>query len=105
MPDVVAARRGCVTFIELKAIEHSPARASTPLLGKQRGLSAAQLNWHWDWNAAGCSTLIVIGAAQEILVIDGRRADSVNVMTYAQACAMSEARTWAGLIGLLEHGG
>lgn len=101
MPDVVAARRGSVTFIELKATEYAPARASTPLLGKQRGLSAAQLNWHHDWNAAGCSTLIVIGVAQEILVIDGRKADTVNAMTYAQACAASEARTWAGLVSLL----
>lgn len=101
MPDVVACCRATVTFIELKAIDAPPVRATTPLLGKQHGLSAAQKNWHHDWNAAGGATLILIGIGQEIVVIDGSDADLVNAMAAIDVRRVSLANTWESLAELL----
>lgn len=101
MPDVVACCRGTVTFVELKAIDVPPVRATTPLLSGKRGLSAAQLNWHHDWNKAGGATLIVIGIGQEIAVIDGTDADLVNAMSAGDVRRASLANTWASLAELL----
>jgi hypothetical protein len=101
IPDVVAAYRGNVTFIELKAIDAAPVRATTPALGEKRGLSAAQKNWHHDWNAAGCVTLILIGIGREIAAIDGSDADLVNAMSAGDVRRVSLANTWESLAELL----
>lgn len=101
MPDVVACCRGTVTFVELKAIYAPPVRATTPLLGEKRGLSAAQKNWHHDWNKAGGRTLILIGIGQEIAVVDGSDADLVNTMAASDVRRVSLANTWASLAELL----
>jgi len=103
MPDVVAACRGQVTFIELKAVrlEDVPTRARTPLLGKQAGLSPEQRNWHMGWTRAGCPTLIIIGIGLEIVAIDGRRADAVNTLSLAELRAEAMANSWASLRQML----
>jgi hypothetical protein len=99
MPDVVAACRGRVTFIELKALrlEDVPVRSRTPLLGKQAGLSPEQRNWHLGWNRAGCPTLILVGVGLEIVAISGLRADAVNTLSLAELRSESVANSWQSL--------
>ena len=101
MPDVVTCCRGTVTFVELKAVNGPPVRATTPLLGEKRGLSAAQKNWHHDWCAAGGVTLILIGIGQEIATIHGSDANVVNTMAAIDVRRVSLANTWASLAELL----
>ena len=79
IPDVLSISAGKVRPIELKT-NIRPARASTPLLGKAKGLRLSQRNWHLDWRNFGGTSLIVIGIHGEdyYFCIDGRHADNIN---------------------------
>lgn len=94
MPDVLV-RLGSVptevvTFVELKAVAEAPARRTTPLLGRKKGLSQAQKNWHLEWRDGGTRRKVRAGGRSAILVglgpsvvlcAPGRYADEVNDWT------------------------
>lgn len=95
MPDVYVGASG--KWVELKAPSAVPARASTRLLGSE-GLRPSQINWHLK-NAA-CekspeSFILIRTPDQELLLISGSLAETVNEMPLSLLRDISRARTWA----------
>jgi hypothetical protein len=114
MPDIVALgsygstltkqrRRARTTFVELKAQEDPPVRATTPALGTKKGLSIDQRNWHLAWAQCGGVSLVVIGVGcgqrRKVFAVPGALADNVNKLSVA--ALQPYACTWAELSKLL----
>jgi hypothetical protein len=91
-PDVVAC---CyiTSFVELKAVEGPPVRATTRVLG-DRGLSRDQRNWHKDWHQWGGKSFILVGVGRQIFMIQGQFADALNDMTMDDLTAHNIAADW-----------
>jgi hypothetical protein len=101
-PDVTTlARPNVVCRVELKAREKLPAKASTPILGNQDGLSIKQRNWHMEWQRAGGISYILIGCERNIWTIDGALFDAVNSFTLDELDEHSMASNWTDLAHLL----
>ena len=97
MPDLVACCLGQTSFIELKCVEEPPKRDSTPLLGKKKGLSIAQRNWHLDWRRAGGCSYVLVGFGDDIALLPGRLADLINDMTVTDVLQDAVATDWRGV--------
>lgn len=94
-PDVDVLFRGKFTPVELKAVEHAPVRAATPLLPSGQGLNTDQLNWHLDWTLHGGRSLIIIGIGSRLnLAVEGSLADNVNRWTLEEMARAACAATW-----------
>jgi hypothetical protein len=83
-PDVDTLVSGSFVPIELKQVARWPARAATPVLGKERGVRLSQRNWHLAWRRWGGQSLIVVGVADEVFTFNGCTADHVNSYNTAQ---------------------
>jgi len=85
MPDVHSLCRGAYTWVELKAKAAWPARATTPVLGKDDGLNQDQINWHIEHARFGGESYVLIGvgsgAKRELFMVPGTLANSINSMT------------------------
>lgn len=97
IPDVHALCHGVTVWVELKAREVPPARASTPLLGGD-GLSAEQRNWHLEYARHGGRSMILIGVgkgrtAQQFL-LSGALADDINSMPLGLIADAAMASDW-----------
>jgi hypothetical protein len=104
MPDVLAICNGIVTWIELKAVEEFPARETTPLLGKSKGLNQAQKNWHKNWDRCGGNSLIVIGVGSlKFFAINGSCCDSINEMTSEEFLCCTHAIGYGSWKALAEY--
>lgn len=107
IPDVLSLDEGWVVFCELKVQEDIPTRASTPLLGKKKGLNTDQLNWHLNWTKRGGNSLIIvrIGVASnaKVYAFAGSKADSVNSLTADSIESAADAVGWYSIGTLLRH--
>lgn len=97
MPDLVTCCLGKTSFVEMKCVEELPKRDSTPLLGKKKGLSAAQKNWHLDWRKAGGCSYVLVGFKDNIALLPGRLADAINDMTLIDVLQEAAAKDWHGV--------
>jgi hypothetical protein len=94
MPDVVCCADGCVTWVELKAVDALPVRAETRVLGS-RGLSREQRNWHYDWRRHGGRSAILVGVgSRSVYLIDGIQADTINNYNLRELLSHSVATDW-----------
>lgn len=101
-PDVDTLYAGRCVPVELKAVPAGwPARDSTPVLPKGKGVRLAQRNWHLDWRRWGGRSLIVVGVFEgyerQVFVFEGRIADNINEMTRNDFITQSAAQGWSGL--------
>jgi hypothetical protein len=100
-PDVHAISRGLTTWIELKAIEDWPVRATTPVLGNADGPSVEQRNWHLDYQQHGGRSGVLVAVGLEVfLFTDMQAIDRLHKMTKQDF--YNEARC-LGLAGTFLH--
>ena len=71
-PDVEIISRGKVSKVELKAVDCPPARGSTSLLPKGKGLSTEQENWLIEWLKHGGNGYVLIGVGSGQYLISCR---------------------------------
>lgn len=103
MPDVISLVDAAVRWVELKAVEDYPARASTPVLGDKKGLSRDQRNWHLDWARWGGTSFALIGVgSRDLYLIPGRLADHINKMNRQELIDFAAARDWAQIYEALK---
>lgn len=84
MPDVYVGSSG--KWVELKAASKIPARARTPLLGAD-GMRPSQVAWHAraaETSAATRSYILIRTPEMELLMIPGREAGVVNLMSLGE---------------------
>lgn len=99
MPDVLTCCR-ITAFVELKAVEAPPARATTRVLG-DKGLSQDQKNWHKNWAQWGGTSFILIGVGARIFMLRGSLGDRVNDMTMEELQSAAAATDWLRVAQLL----
>lgn len=106
-PDFHLVSRRGVAWVELKAIESPPKRATTPLLG-DKGCNPSQINWHLNYARFGGISYILIGVGKmhhrTFFAVDGCHAPIINKLPMialpglisAQACTndAKEILTW-----------
>ncbi len=103
MPDVISLVEASVCWVELKAVEDYPARASTQVLGDKRGLSREQRNWHLDWARWGGVSFVLIGVgSRDLYLIHGALADQINAMNKQALIDFATAREWAQIYEALK---
>lgn len=93
IPDVLFKLVDRPCFMELKAVEAPPKRATTPLLGGD-GLRLEQENWHKRWNKTRRNSYILVGVGSKQYLIGGEHSDDVNGFTFDQVKSISLASTW-----------
>ena len=100
MPDVHVSGPESECWVELKSVKR-PKRIPTPLLGSQ-GLRPTQINWHLK---AGtkiiCSYILIRDDKNELFLICGRLAASLNEMRLDEVRRHSLANTWDGIYKVL----
>lgn len=103
-PDVLTlgGPDGFVAWVELKAVESKPARASTRVLGDKKGLSRDQRNWFFEWHRFGGNCFVLVAVGREHFLVPGGLADQVNDMTMADLAQVACARTWQEIIERLQ---
>lgn len=102
MPDVMAICFGITTWLEMKEAQVAPVRATTPLLGEEKGLNRDQRNWHIEHFREGGRSLVVVGVGlTDLFIIPGAMADEVNTMSAGDFRAASIASNWAELAARL----
>lgn len=82
-PDIDALWEGVCIPIELKSLQQYPQRATTAVLGG-KGLNQNQLNWWLQWRRWGGRGLILIGIANDLLIVPAAYSDEVNTFTQSQ---------------------
>lgn len=108
MPDSLMVSDGVTNWVELKAPESEPARASTPLLVHKLLLS--QRNWLLAHRQAGGRGWVAIETPLRVMLIPARHADSINSASVVQLIGMavfSEPRpmkpgAWARMLAALQ---
>lgn len=93
MPDVVIIDKESslqrTSWVELKVNENRPVRDKTPFLGKSKGLSAEQINWHMDCAQHGGKSWILaaLGSkpSRQIILVSGVLAARINSMSVQEA--------------------
>jgi len=84
MPDVYVGASG--KWVELKAPGSTPVRGTTPLLGSG-GMRPSQIAWHAkaaETSAATRSYILIRTPEMELLLIPGREAGVVNLMSLGE---------------------
>lgn len=93
MADVNYIIRGVEGWIELKAVD-CPKRPGTAVLGLEKGLSLAQVNWHLARSKQNGRTWIFITAKPLRWLVPGMHARIVNLLSVEELCEKS--RLWSG---------
>lgn len=92
-PDVHGVARGRAFWMENKAVDAAPARATTALLRRDRNLSREQINWHVDYTRMGGNSFVLIGVgSHEAFLLPGALAPKINDMTYTAVTVAACAR-------------
>ena len=98
-PDVVACIEGRVTLVELKCRPVPPARASTPMMGNEFGLSTGQVNFLLQWSAWGGRAIIVSRVGKVVYAHPGELAREYNTLSMQVFPLMARA-VGRGVYGL-----
>lgn len=107
MPDVLGHKPGFPLFlVELKMQESPPKRHGTPLLGKSKGLSLDQINWHVNWRTSDALFVLIgwrgEGGAHRFALVRGMWSDAVNEMSAAEIESIAAARDdWDAVAAVL----
>jgi hypothetical protein len=105
-PDLHALGRRAF-WLELKAVDVIPKRATTPLLGKSDGLSVEQENWHQEYCRSGGLSFVLVGVGSHINVLmPGTMSLVLNKLAFddmaASCCAISTRTSgWEPIITYL----
>lgn len=89
LPDINCCLGGVEVWIETK-YPTIPKRLSTPLFGSNHKLSQEQMNWFAQQTQAGGNSFVYIETDDRRILIHGRHADDLNVMTLNEIVALAE---------------
>ena len=89
MPDINFCMNGKEGWIEIKS-PTEPKRPDTPLFGSNHPVSQEQKNWFKRQALAGGRAYVLIGTDKRWLLIHGKHADAVNILTVDDLIGIAE---------------